>query len=112
MANAALGYATILNYINPSDGCNGAFYAQSFAMGICVDQSTTSNIYTYDGTSITNTVFNEVGCVGVATTHAMTPGDCMSASSNNAAHPDPMYSTITYNAILPSYTSEPGVDSL
>jgi len=110
--NGALGYATFVDYIDPSAQCGGAFYTRSFAIGVCVDHSTTSNIYSYDGSTISNTVFNQTDCVGMASKTDYTPGDCLTATSTSPANTNDMYSTVNYNAVLPVNEASAGVDSL
>lgn len=112
--NGALGYATIKDFTNPSvGGCGGSFYSRSFAIGICVDHANSSNIYSYDGNVITNTVFDEINCVGTVTnTTVYTPNTCMSAQSTNPSNTNTMYSSASYNALMPVYDTVAGVDSL
>ncbi len=111
MTDAALGYYTVTDYIDPSLGCGGAYYTRSFALGMCIAHTNSSAMYSYDGTAVSRILFDTDACEGNATKTVIPLGTCDFSTSGSPANVAGFYQMSAYNAVLPATDTE-GVDSL
>lgn len=110
--NNALGYFTMTTYINPTLQCSGAYYSQSFAVGVCIANAAASSMYSYDGVQVTWNIFSTTTCSGTVTSQTIYQlNQCNYSASTNAANPNGFYTQYSYAAALPTNTA-PGVDSM
>lgn len=110
--DAALGYYTVQDFIDPSMGCGGAYYSRSFAIGMCIVHENSSSLYNYDGSEVTNYVFDTETCDGNVTSKTVLPlSTCTLTPSNSSLNPNGFYQTASYNTELPTYDVA-GVDGL
>lgn len=110
--DAALGYFTVTDFINPALQCSGPYYTRSFAIGTCIAATTQSSMYTYDGIHVTNTEFNTPTCVGTVVNQTIyNLNQCIFTPSTSASNPLGLYQQNAYNTVLQPNTVA-GVDSL